>query len=176
MWSRANLKNDSWFIKAVDKGVLEVYKNGSVINPVTGKELGVNPLEKAGGYHRVCILYKGKKRSIYKHRLIWVVFKGPIPEGYQVNHENGNKSKNRLSNLNLKTNSENTKHSYQTLDRGFKRGTKHVLAAFTEKQVKKIRKDYANKIYTQRELAEKYNVSQRNIFNIVHRKTYTEIT
>lgn len=48
----------------------------------------------------------GKRFSI--HRLVYMTFKGPIPEGLQVNHINEIKSDNRPENLNLLTPKENT--------------------------------------------------------------------
>ena len=49
----------------------------------------------------------GKRKWYGTHRLVWIVFNGPIPEGMQVNHINEDKSDNRLENLNLMTPSEN---------------------------------------------------------------------
>lgn len=43
----------------------------------------------------------------YVHRLVWELFKGEIPEGYEINHIDGNKANNKLSNLELVTRQEN---------------------------------------------------------------------
>lgn len=49
--------------------------------------------------------YKGKK---YKsHRVIWELFNGEIPEGYQIDHIDQDKTNNRIENLRLCTRSEN---------------------------------------------------------------------
>lgn len=48
-----------------------------------------------------------KKRHNYEHRLAWEFINGEIPKGMQVDHENGNPSDNRISNLRLATQSEN---------------------------------------------------------------------
>lgn len=48
------------------------------------------------------------------HRMIWEHVHGPIPDGMQINHINGNKSDNRIQNLELVTQSENALHAYRT--------------------------------------------------------------
>ena len=49
-----------------------------------------------------------KNKHYYRvHRLIWEAFNGPIPDGYVVDHINGDKKDNRLENLQLLTWSEN---------------------------------------------------------------------
>lgn len=49
-----------------------------------------------------------KNKTYYRvHRLVWESFNGAIPEGYVVDHKNGDKKDNRLENLQLLTWSEN---------------------------------------------------------------------
>ena len=53
-------------------------------------------------------LHKNKTiKKYFVHRLVWLVFSGPIPENMQINHINEVKTDNRLSNLNLMTCKEN---------------------------------------------------------------------
>lgn len=59
------------------------------------------------GYYRVTLYVDGKPHRYLVHRLIWFVFNGDIPEGYQINHINEDKSDNRLENLCLMTPKEN---------------------------------------------------------------------
>lgn len=49
---------------------------------------------------------------IYAHRLVWLAFNGTIPKGMQINHKNGKKNNNHISNLELVTCSENIRHAY----------------------------------------------------------------
>lgn len=41
------------------------------------------------------------------HRIIWETFVGEIPEGYEIDHINTNKTDNRLENLQIVTHKEN---------------------------------------------------------------------
>lgn len=63
---------------------------------------------KNNGYVQVylkCI--DGKQRRFLWHRVIWYMFNGEIPDGYEINHIDENKQNNALSNLNLITHKEN---------------------------------------------------------------------
>lgn len=172
-WCRADIKKDKFFLKLVNLGKLQVFKSGVVINPATGRRLGSKALAKAGGYHRVSYVYKGIKRGIYLHRLIWLAFKGLIPKGLQINHKNGNKSNNRLSNLELATNSQNVKHSYERLGHTRMRGQLHGLAKFTPKDIRRIRR-LKGKI-PQRQVAKEYGVTQQRIHAIMNNRAYKNV-
>ena len=66
----------------------------------------------ATGYWQLSLRKDKRIKHIRPHRHIYEAFYGRIPEGYQINHKDGNKTNNKLNNLELMTNSENTKHGY----------------------------------------------------------------
>lgn len=173
MWAEADLEADKYFLKLIKKGRLKVYKSGKVQNLLTGNFIGVKPLAKAGGYHRVSWSMDGPKQSIYLHRLVWIAFRGLIAVGIQVNHKDGNRSNNRLSNLNLKTNAGNTKDGYKRNGNPLRSGVNHTLAKLTENQVRFIRRN-GNKV-TNDNLARKFNVSKKAINNVIHGRSYKNV-
>lgn len=51
-------------------------------------------------YFKVCLIDStGRKRWFRVHRLIYITFTGPIPKGLVIDHIDGNKHSNILSNL-----------------------------------------------------------------------------
>jgi len=89
-----------------------ISKDGTVINTKTNNQkkqwLGKN------GYYYVDIHENGTAKKIAVHRLLALTFI-PNPENKRtVNHIDGNKLNNDLSNLEWATVSENTQHAYDT--------------------------------------------------------------
>lgn len=83
-----------------------VNKDGRVVNKKTRKILIPS---KRNGYLRLNF-YSNKnnyKRSL--HRVLYETFNGPIPKGMLVDHIDGNRVNNALSNLRLVTQSDNMK-------------------------------------------------------------------
>jgi len=59
--------------------------------------------DKSNGYYKLDV--EGKKK--YLHRVIWEEANGQIPDGMVVDHVDGDKTNNDLSNLRLATYSQN---------------------------------------------------------------------
>ena len=79
----------------------------SLGNDKTRKEKVLKPGITSDGYYFVGLHKSGKRSNKRVSRLVFETFKGPIPEGMQVNHINEVKTDNRLCNLNLMTAKEN---------------------------------------------------------------------
>lgn len=47
-------------------------------------------------------------KRLYVHRIIYEMHNGPIPKGLQIDHVDGNPSNNRIENLRLATNAQNS--------------------------------------------------------------------
>ncbi len=71
--------------------------------------------ERGDGYLGVALYGKGGDRGLFSiHRLVMAIFIGSCPEGKECNHRNGNKTDNRVENLEWITPSENHLHAYRT--------------------------------------------------------------
>lgn len=124
--------------------------------------LSIRICNKEGKYFRTGI-----------HRLVAQAFI-PNPENKpEVNHIDGNKQNNHVSNLEWTTRSENEKHAY---DSGLhcKKGEKNSMAKLTEREVLEIRY-----LYEQGEsienLTNKYSITFSGIYNVIKRVTWKHI-
>ena len=93
-----------------------VTKDGRVLNVSARTEMS---LEKSGDYLRFTGKYNLKGKHFLVHRAVWEVFNGEIPEGYNIDHVDGNPLNNNLDNLQAIAHQENTKrrkmdYSYTT--------------------------------------------------------------
>ena len=95
------------------EGLYQINEIGEVIR--NNKKLKVRVSKK--GYGRVHLSKNNKAKDFYIHRLVAETFMVNTENKPQVNHIDGNKLNNLLSNLEWNTNSENQKHSFKVLGR-----------------------------------------------------------
>ncbi len=103
------------------------------------------------------------------HRVVWEAFKGDVPEGLQINHIDGNKANNNLSNLELVTPAENMRHAVETGLKKGEKGESNSMAKLTNEQYLKLIHDIVNGA-TNQEIANKYGLHPRYISLIRHKK------
>lgn len=90
-------------------GQYKVSDTGKVMTAKTGRIL--TPAIDERGYERVCLFKVDRNRRFKVHRLVASAFI-PNPDGKkQVNHKDGDKRNNCVSNLEWATNEENMSHS-----------------------------------------------------------------
>jgi hypothetical protein len=88
-------------------------------------------VDNGKGYKAVGLHKEGENRKFYIHRIVVEAHFGPIPEGMEVNHKDGDKSNNRLDNLELLSHSQNLKHAFDTgLHPGHEPENKRTVAAY----------------------------------------------
>lgn len=151
--------NSSGMIRSVDK-VLKNGKNSTMLRK--GRILKTYPTNS--GYLMASL--SASHKSFYIHRLVVENFIRKIKPGEEVNHKDGNKLNNKLSNLEIMTISENKIHSYKIL------GQKPHNLKLTKQKADVIRKKYASGNFLQKELAKLYNVSPMVISRIINNIQY----
>lgn len=107
------------------------------VNVKSMKERILKPLPSGGGYVRVRLTNGGNKGRFYLiHRLVMIAFVGGDAGKLQVNHINGNKTDNRLQNLEWASQSENVHHAYKHgLMKPCDNGLKKRIAALRDGEV-----------------------------------------
>ena len=151
------------------EGLYEVSDHGRVRNVRPVRQNGTWPgrivagsLRKKG-YRGVCLCKQGKQYSRDVQRLVGEAFLGPLPNGLQTDHIDGNKADSRLSNLQYVTGLENMRNSYEPqFHRHVPRGEEHPNAKLTEAEVVAIKEGLRQGLKA-KELAARYGVERVTI-------------
>lgn len=134
-----------------------VSEDGKIFNAKTKKELKKNKMNT--GYESVTIYDSGKKGGTRKtvHRLVAETFI-PNPENKEfVNHKDGNKTNNCVSNLEWATRLENSHHA--AVNGLYCVGEKNGNSKYSDKQVEKVCKLLQEGKLSNLEIAKKTGVS-----------------
>lgn len=107
-------------------------------------------------------------------RVIFESVHGPVPDGLEVNHMDGVKTNDRISNLEAITAAGNIQHAYRTGLNVAKCGEQSSAARLTESQVLEIRRLLSQGI-PQRVVAARYGLSQSNVSSIYQRRTWRNV-
>jgi hypothetical protein len=104
--------------KSVFNGLYEVSDIGEVRRAVDGVNThagrNLKPCKSSNGYMIVGLHSDGKRSNQLVHRLVAQAFIGFIDRGFEVNHKDGDKTNNCVSNLEIVTRSENCTHAIRT--------------------------------------------------------------
>ncbi|MFC5403917.1 NUMOD4 domain-containing protein [Cohnella soli] len=110
-----SLKDEVWLPVVDYEGIYEVSNYGnikSLANRLTRKEKTVQTHINQNGYLRVDLYKQGHRKKFSVHRLVAQAFIPNPANKPLVNHRDGVKSKNHVSNLEWCTHSENTSHAF----------------------------------------------------------------
>lgn len=132
--------------------------------------------DKMTGYLCVNIYYKKKLYRKYVHRLVAEAFIYNFENKPEVNHIDGNKKNNNVSNLEWCTDRENTVHAIKTGLRKIYTGENATDAKISNKTAHKICQMLEDNLYGTREISDKLDVPTSIVNNIKHKKCWLEVS
>ena len=171
------LPDEQWRDVPEYEGLYQVSNLGRVKSFHHGKEYLRTPSINDHGY-RVVILYKGGKHKQFRVHVVVALAFIPNPENKPiVNHIDGNKTNNRVDNLEWATYSENLTHAYRTSLMSIRRGLDCPNSKLDADAVRYIREHYiaGDRNFGQEALARKFNVSVSTIYAVISRLRYTDV-
>lgn len=125
------------------------------------------------GYGKLSV---GRGKQVRAHRYMYEKYKGKIPDGMNVLHTCDTPRCCNPDHLFLGTQIDNMRDASEKNRIGYKTfyGATNPNSKITEKQVEEIKELYKSGKFYQREIGEKYNMSQASISKILLGLTYTK--
>jgi hypothetical protein len=129
------------------------------------------------GYKRVGLSSNGAKKMFYVHRIVINSFEGEHEnkDKLWVNHKNGIKNDNRLSNLEWCTKKENTKHAYANGLVKINKGEDSIHAVLSASDIFFIRDVINSRSMYQYEIAKIYNLHPSTISHIITKRNWRHL-
>lgn len=165
---KINIMEEWKVIPEFDK--YEASNLGNIRTLKTGK---IRKLQsRKDGYLQIGLYIHGKVKFQQVHRLIALAF---IPKtGIIINHIDGNKSNNTVSNLEWCDYSYNLKHAVKIGTRVKHNLENHPSTNLKNKDVLNMRKDY-EKGLSYKDISKKYNKPYSTIYNIINKLYWKDI-
>lgn len=129
------------------------------------------------GYVKNCLILKnGKSKAYFRHRLVMLCFHPQEgAEKLQVNHIDGNKLNNDLSNLEWCTNQENRIHAVKIGLAASLKGEDNPASKLKEEQVLDIVNDLLNAV-PYKKIMKKFGCSKSTISAIKNKRNWVYLT
>jgi len=133
----------------------EFFRNGVKLKPSMRKDQ--------------CLIVTINHKTTYLHRLVAEKYLSNPNQKKTVNHKDGNRLNNKVTNLEWLTISENLEHA-----RVNKLWGKNIVEKrkLTDEQVIEIKKKYIPRVYSIKRLANEYGIDSKTMWNVIKNKSY----
>jgi hypothetical protein len=167
------MENRIWKDVVGYEGLYKVSDDGNIYSARRkGTRGGVLKCGDIKEYYRVSLHRDGERNIELVHRVVAIAFIPNDNNFPQINHKNGNKKDNRVSNLEWSSSRENILHAYRNKLHPGQRGELNGNAKLTIKEVDEIRKLY-NEGHLQKSIAKAYGVTQVTVSDVItHKRWY----
>lgn len=147
------------------EGLYQVSNGGRILSLRTNKIMSSTKDSK--GYYKITLSNNAKCKTLRVHRIIADAFINKINGKEFINHIDGDRANNSISNLEWVSKSENALHSYKTLK------NKTHNRGFTDEKIKEIKQYLKDNPNTKAcDLARKYNIRNYTAVRIKSNITY----
>ena len=116
----------------------------------------------------------GVRKTFLVHRLVAAAFIGSCPKSKEVNHKNGVKTDNRVTNLEYVTHAKNTQHAYDNGLIDHYKGEGHWKAELNVGIVRIIRRLHKEMSFP--EIGRVFNTTTQNVYMICSGKNWKHVT
>ena len=168
--SKLYASNDIYITEFLNDSNYKVDKAGNVYSRISsqGHYLEKWRMLKPAKHHTGYLKINYKKKSLQIHRIIFAAFLGTLIPNMVINHKDGNGTNNRISNLEMVSQSENLKHKYRVL----KSPATVSNAKITQEIADEIRRQVAEENVRAIDMARKYDLGKSTINSILRNKTW----
>ena len=155
-----------------------IYENGDVKSLARKRAKKLKHNKKTNGYYQVHLMKDcGGLKYISVHRLVALAFIDNPNNLSQVNHINGDKSKNNIENLEWTTPKDNIGHAWGSGLSKATTGSKNNLSKIKEATATEIVELLRTKKYSDREISDITGASVKGIISKIRRKeTWKHLT
>ncbi|MHB9028960.1 MAG: HNH endonuclease [Candidatus Latescibacterota bacterium] len=153
------------FMQFVAEGFYSIDAEGNVWierprSPVRNFTRRIMSLFDMKGYLRIMFRFQGKQWAVLHHRIVYIHHHGDIPAGMHINHIDGNRVNNHISNLEAVTPRENILHAYNVIRTNKAYGENNPHSKLKETDVLQICRMRWKENRPYKEIAEKYGISR----------------
>lgn len=125
------------------------------------------------GYLIVCLSKNKGKKNLTVHKIVALTYLGE--SNLIINHKNGNKTDNNVSNLEYCTHKQNNHHARAIGLTKTRYGEDCGNSKFSKEEIVHIRHLFFNEGMQQFEIANKFNTTKSNIYRILSREVWRHL-